>query len=244
MKEKFDLSLILACYNEGPIFERSVEKVLSVLDQTDFSYEVIFIDDASVDETSVSIKKIIKKNPRRSLTVIYHQKNKGRGASVREGILKARGKVVGYIDVDLEIPADYIPRFVNAILSGYDVAVANRVYDFTLRSLPRWIASKGYVSLRRMLLNNNLRDTEAGYKFFSRRKILPVLKKTVDPGWFWDTEIMTRSNRAGLKIMEIPTVFIRNFEKNSTVRLIPDTIDYFIKLFQFRKTNILRPKKV
>lgn len=236
IKEKFDLSLILACYNEGSIFERSVEKVLSVLDQTDFSYEVIFVDDASRDKTKAKIKKILKQNPRRNLKAIYHRENQGRGKTVTDGILRSRGKVVGFIDVDLEIPGDYIPRFVNAILAGCDLAIAWRIYDLNLRSIPRWVASKGYVGLRRKLLDNDLQDTEAGYKFFNRRKILPILKKTKDPGWFWDTEIMVRSKLAGLKIINIPTVFIRNFEKKSTVKLIPDTIDYFIKLFRFRKT--------
>lgn len=235
MKNKFDLSLILACYNEEPILKENIEKIFSILDQTDFSYEIIFIDDCSRDKTAQVIRQIIKKNPRRNLVSIYHQKNQGRGKTVTDGILRSRGKVVGFIDVDLEIPADYVPRFVNAVLLGYDVAVALRIYDFTLRSLPRWFASKGYIKLRKWLLGNGLKDTEAGYKFFNRQKILPILKKTRDPGWFWDTEIMIRSKKAGCKIIEIPTVFIRDFEKKSTVRLIPDSFAYLRRLFLFRK---------
>ena len=235
MKEKFDLSLILACYNEGLMFRQSVKKVFSVLDQTDFSYEVIFVEDKSTDRTTASIKQIIKNNPRRNLTAIFHQQNQGRGKTVTDGILQAKGKVVGFIDIDLEVPADYMPRFINAILSGYHLAVAHRIYDFTLRSLPRWISSKSYVGLRKWLLGTDLEDTEAGYKFFNRRKILPILKKTTDPGWFWDTEIIIKSSNAGLKIIEIPTVFIRNFDKKSTVKLIPDSIDYLIKLIKFKK---------
>jgi len=233
MKEKFDLSLILACYNEGTIFKDNVKKVFNVLDQTDFSYEIIFIDDASIDKTGTAIAKIIKDNPLRNLRSIYHDKNQGRGKTVTEGIREAKGKVVGFIDIDLEIPADYLPRFVNAILSGYDVAIAYRVYDFTLRRLIRWFTSKGYIALRKKLLKTDLKDTEAGYKFFNRQKILPILKKTKDPGWFWDTEIMINSSLNNLRIMEIPTVFIRNFQKKSTVKLIPDTFDYLLKIIKF-----------
>jgi glycosyltransferase involved in cell wall biosynthesis len=235
MENKFDLSLIIPCYNEGEIFEQNVKKVFSVLEQTDFSYEVIFVEDCSTDKTLAKIKKIIKANPRFNLGVIYHQKNLGRGRAVADGFLEARGKIVGFIDIDLEVPADYIPRFVNAINEGNDLAIANRVYDLKLRNLTRWIASKGYIFLRDLLLKTDFQDTEAGYKFFNRQKILPVLKKTKDSGWFWDTEIMVRSKKANLKIIEIPTVFIKNFEKKSTVNLIPDSIEYFIKLVKFNK---------
>jgi len=235
MREKFDLSLIIPCYNEGSIFKQSVKKVFSVLEQTDFSYEVIFVEDKSQDRTRTVLKQMVKNNPRRNLTAIYHEKNYGRGKAVTDGILLAKGRVVGFIDIDLEIPPDYIPRFVNAVLKDFDVAVAHRVYDFSLRGLARWISSKSYVRLRKWFLGTNLEDTEAGYKFFKRKKILPVLKETQAQGWFWDTEIMIRASLRGLKIIEIPTVFIRNLEKQSTVRLLPDSIDYLIKLFQFRQ---------
>lgn len=234
MKAKFDLSLIIPCFNEEQIFEKNIIKVFEVLDQTDLSYEIIFVDDKSLDNTLNLISKVIKKNPRRNLVLIKNAKNQGRGKTVTDGILKAKGNAVGFIDIDLEISADYIPRFVNEILGKFDAACAFRVYDFTFRSLARWFASKGYKNLRKLFLKDKLNDTEAGYKFFKRSKILSVLKKTKDPGWFWDTEIMINSHYAGLKIIEIPTVFIRDFEKKSTVRLLTDTINYLIKLNSFK----------
>lgn len=87
----------------------------------------------------------------------------------------------------------------------------------------------------RRILGIQLNDTETGYKFFDRRKILPVLKKTRNPGWFWDTEIMTIAYYQGLKIEEIPVLFIRRFDKQSMVNIIPDTLDYFVNLCRFRK---------
>lgn len=244
MKNKFDVSLILACYNEGPIFSKNVKQVFSILDQTDFSHEVIFVEDHSQDRTKQKVAQILKNNPRRNLSVIFHQQNQGRGKTVTDGIYQAKGRVVGFIDIDLEIPADYIPRFINAILQGTDVAVARRVYDFNLTSLPRWLASKGYVFLRKKLLGDKIEDTEAGYKFFKRDKILPVLTKCQDSGWFWDTEIIMRSIKAGLKIKQIPTVFIRNLKKKSTVRLLPDTWDYLYKLFSFSLSRGQKRKKI
>ncbi len=110
-----------------------------------------------------------------------------------------------------------------------------RIYDFTLRSLPRWIASKGYGIVRNLFLGEVFKDTEAGYKFFDRDKILPVAGKCQSPGWFWDTEIMVKASRAKLRRTEIPVVFIRRYDKTSTVKLIPDTLIYLRELWNFNR---------
>jgi len=234
MPEQFDVSLILPCYNEAEHFESSVDRIIEILDGTDFSWEILFIDDKSRDETPVLIKNYIAGHRRQHLSGYFHQINRGRGATVAEGIKLSQGKIVGYIDIDLEVLPDYIPRFVQAVENGADVAAGWRIYDFTLRSLPRWIASKGYNFIRDLVLGTAIKDTEAGYKFFRKKKILPILKKCLSPGWFWDTEIMVQSEKAGLKIEQIPVVFIRRFDKTSTVRLIPDTLVYLKELWRFK----------
>jgi len=235
MPEQFDVSLILPCYNETEHFTKSVDRIIQVLDGTDFSWEILFIDDKSRDETPLLIKNYIAGHRRQHLSGYFHQINRGRGATVAEGIEKSQGKIVGYIDIDLEVLPDYIPRFVQAVENGFDVAAGWRIYDFTLRSLPRWFASKGYNFVRDRVLGTTIKDTEAGYKFFRKKKILPIFKKCVSPGWFWDTEIMVQSEKAGLKISQIPVVFIRRFDKTSTVRLLPDTLMYLKELWRFRK---------
>ena len=122
-----------------------------------------------------------------------------------------------------------------AIRAGYDVATAKRNYTFRIRSIDRYLLSKGYSRLVKWVLGFPLQDTETGFKFFNRAKILPVLEKTHDQKWFWDTEIMVRSYLAGLKIIEIPTLFIRRFDKQSTVNPLRDSVEYLVKLFRFKK---------
>ncbi len=90
----------------------------------------------------------------------------------------------------------------------------------------------GYARLSAFLLGTGLRDTETGCKFFRRQTIFPVLEETACNGWFWDTEIMTRAYYAGLRILEIPTPFIRK-GRISTVRLGPAVFKYLTDLFRF-----------
>jgi glycosyltransferase involved in cell wall biosynthesis len=231
-----DLSLVLACYNEESVIEDSVAAILEVLDDTRYSYELIFVDDCSKDRTRDLIDGLIERYPDKRMSRIFHTENKGRGGAVSDGIRAAQGDVAGFIDIDLEVHARYIPSCVNAVQNGADVAVGRRVYKLNLRSLDRYVLSTGYVWLVRRLLGVDLNDTETGYKFFKRERILPVLDEIDDQLWFWDTEVMVRSYYREYNIAEIPCLFLRRFDKASTVSPLSDTADYFRQLWRFRKT--------
>lgn len=231
-----DLSLVLACYNEELVIEESVAEILEVLDNTRYSYEVIFVDDCSQDRTRELIDEVIARYPDKRMSKILHKENKGRGGTVADGIAASHGAVAGFIDIDLEVHARYIPSCVNAVENGADIAVGRRVYKLNLRSLDRYIMSAGYIWLVRRVLGVDLNDTETGYKFFKRERILPVLGEIEDQRWFWDTEVMVRSDYRGYQIVEIPCLFLRRFDKTSTVHPLSDTVDYFRKLWRFRKT--------
>ncbi len=232
--KQIDVSIVVACYNEEALLRESVALLASILDDSRFSYELIFVDDRSQDQTRGIIEGLVKQH--KAFHALYHESNQGRGRAVRDGIAVAKGKVVGFIDIDLEVSPVYIPLFVRMILNGEaDVVTGLRIYREGLSSLHRSILSRGYSWLVRTMLGIPLRDTETGYKFFNRKRILPIVKKTTNNGWFWDTEIMAYAHRAGLRIREEPVLFIRRFDKKSSVRLVHDTIDYLWNLLAFRR---------
>jgi len=173
-------------------------------------------------------------HPQLALRTILHERNRGRGATVTDGFRAARGAITGYIDVDLEVHSRYIPSLVHAIERGADVATLRRIYAFQVRSLDRYAMSRGYSFLVRRLLDVDFADTETGYKFFGRERVLPLLDEIRDPGWFWDTEFMVRAARRGLRIVEIPGAYIRRGDKTSTVRGLRDSLRYFRQLLRFR----------
>jgi glycosyltransferase involved in cell wall biosynthesis len=230
----YDLSLIVACYNEEPILHASMAQVFDVLDGTRLSYEVIFVDDMSQDRTRAVIDEIIARHPWRPLRRILHERNRGRGRTVADGFLVAQGAVAGYIDIDLEVEAHYIPVCVRAVQQGADVATALRTDRFRLRSLDRYVMSRGYAWLMRRLLHVPLVDTETGFKFFRRERLLPLLATVRADGWFWDTEVMVRAFRAGYRIVEIPCLYVRRFDKPSSVARWRDSVDYLRQLWRFR----------
>jgi dolichyl-phosphate beta-glucosyltransferase len=229
------ISVVLACYNEEATLAANFSEIRDTLDGLGESYEVIFVDDVSQDRTRELIRSIVKSHSDVEFQVLLHEINRGRGATVTDGFRAARGAITGYLDADLEVHSRYIPSLVRAIEKGADVATVRRIYAFQVRSLDRYLMSRGYSFLVRRMLGISVRDTETGYKFFRRETLLPVLAEVRDPGWFWDTEFMVRASRRGLRIEEIPGAYIRRFDKTSTVRGVRDSLRYFAKLVAFRR---------
>lgn len=229
--EKIQISLILPCYNEQQHVEKSFDSIVNIMESIKIPWEIILIDDKSQDDTVKLIKKLTNLYKNKNIKFYLHKKNKGRGATVSEGFKKAKGFVVGYMDIDCEISPHYIPIFIGSILKGSDIAIAKRFYKFSIFSLHRWLTSKLYSYLVQFVFNLPFHDTESGYKFFNRKKISKVLNSTRDNHWFWDTEIIVKSYLYfNLKIVEVPTIFIRRRDKKSTVNIWSDSIQYVNKL--------------
>jgi glycosyltransferase involved in cell wall biosynthesis len=230
------VSVVLACYNEEEILLSSFAEIRDTLEGLGRPYEIVFVDDVSRDRTRQLISEIVAAHPGTAIQVVLHERNRGRGATVTDGFRAAKGDVVGYLDVDLEVHARYIPSLVRAIEQGADVATVRRIYAFQIRSLDRYLMSRGYSFLVRRLLDLPVHDTETGYKFFRRERLLPVLDEIEDGGWFWDTEFMARASRRGLRLVEIPGAYVRRSDKTSTVSGVRDSVEYFRKLLRFRRT--------
>lgn len=228
------LTLILPCYNEEEHFRISAEKIYSVLTNTSIPFEIIFAEDKSKDNTRSLIEEFLQDKQDSRLQTFFHNTNQGRGRTVNDGIAKAQGEFVGFIDIDCEISPVYIPECLRILERGEDVVCADRRYEIDPSGIVRALASKIYAFLVKWFFETHLKDTEAGYKFFRRDKITDILPKVENQGWFWDTELMVRSELAGLKIVFLPVLFKRRHDKTSTVRLIPDTLEYLRELKRFK----------
>src|SRR6266700_495119 len=122
-----DLSLIVPCYNEAGHLEASVRTVIEVLELTPWAWEIVFVDDGSTDDTRAIIARLAAGDPR--CRFIFHEQNRGRGAAFKTGFAASRGVVTGFVDIDLEVHARYIPSLVAEIEKhGADIATGNRHY--------------------------------------------------------------------------------------------------------------------
>lgn len=227
-----DLSLIFPCFNEAAVFQGSVARVKGLLSSSRLGYEIIFVDDCSSDGTQELIRREVASS--RDCSAIFHARNIGRGGAVADGIRAAKGRVVGYLDIDLEVSPVYIFEMMAAIGSGMEAVCAYRHYDFTFRSMFRNLLHSVYSSFAVLALRLRVSDPNAGCKFFLREKIMPVLELASDRHWFWDTEIMKRAAICGLTIGEVPVLYLQNRKKQSTVRVLNDTVHFISNVLSFR----------
>ncbi len=229
-----DLSLVIPCYNEGEHLRQSAADLLEVLDQLRLDVEVVFVDDGSRDDTREQIAEICSRDAR--CRAILHERNRGRGAAVKTGFAATTGRVTGFLDIDLEVHALYIPMLVGLVdRHGVDVATGLRYYLLSqTHGIHRAVLSRIYRWLCRFLLDTGVRDTETGFKMFRRETAAAVVLGSDADGWFWDTEVMTRAALADLRIHEFPVLFLRRWDKTSTVRFLPDIWRYLVELQRFR----------
>lgn len=230
--DAIDLSVVIACYNEAGHIRVSLPMLERVLIASGERYELIVIDDASQDDTQQILHEML--DGRSDVTLRCHEKNVGRGGTIQEGIGLASGRVVGYLDIDLEVGPWYILPALDILENRQaDGVIAHRVYK--LRAHPvvliRQMLSIGFRKLSHLFLSIPVHDSAGGFKFFRRERILPVLELCHNRHWFWDTEVVYLAHLHGLKLSEIPTLFIRRPEKKSTVRVVSDTVRHFAALF-------------
>lgn len=233
-----DVSIVVPCYNEAPHLRAHIDELIHVLDGMHLSYELLLIDDCSTDETTIRMRECALTYPHHAICTVFHTKNLGRGGTVTEGIRLAKGRFVGFLDIDLEVHARYVPAALIALERGQaDMVLAERFYRFQLFAWKRWLMSRGYRWLVQYLLNTPSLDTEAGFKFFRREAILPVLERVRDQHWFWDTEVTIRALDAQLHVHIEPVLFDRDENKQSTVRAFRDSYRMFRALLDFARVR-------
>jgi glycosyltransferase involved in cell wall biosynthesis len=230
-----DVSIVVPCYQDAGHLRASVTEIYNLMNKTRYSFEMIFVDDCSKDNSKDVILSVCKDFPNTSY--LFHEKNVGRGGAFMNGAKLARGKFVGFLDIDLEVGCVYLPEVILNLESGFDVVTVYRHYE--LNSSPvfifRHILSSGYKSLVSMYLGIPKMDTETGFKFFKRdclEKLAPVVE---NKKWFFDTEVMVQAYLHKYKIKEVDGLFIQNRNKTTTVKIVRDTIDYFRELWKFKK---------
>jgi hypothetical protein len=194
------ISIVLPAYNEADRIEKAVERIKEEL-KTDF--EIIIAEDGSTDGTDAISSQLSKKYS--EVRHLHSPERLGRGKALKNAFEVADGEILVYMDVDLSTDLSHLDELIR-YAGENDVVTGSRMLPESIaeRSLGRKIATSAYNSLVRIILRSKIRDHQCGFKAFRKESILPLLKITKSSHWFWDTEILIRSQRNGLKVKEFP----------------------------------------
>jgi len=213
-----DVSVVVPAYNEERRLPGTARAWIAFFEGQPFAWEVLVVDDGSRDGTAAVAEQIAASCA--SVQVLRQGRNRGKGAAVRAGMLAASGTYVFHVDADLNVTPDHLPRFVQALRRGADIAIGTRNarrYVATERSGTRVLAGLLIQVLRRALLLPTIRDTRCGFKGFTREAAQAVFSRATVNGFAFDIEALFIARRLGHRVREIPVEI--EFRPGSTYSL-------------------------
>ncbi|HTS38688.1 MAG TPA: dolichyl-phosphate beta-glucosyltransferase [Candidatus Solibacter sp.] len=202
-------SIVIPAYNEGARLGATLEKVLTYLHQQGWDAEVIVVNDGSRDNTAEIVRSFAAKNP--ALRLVENPGNRGKGYSVRNGMLNARGRVVLFSDADLSSPIEEAPKLFQALENGADIAIGSRWLRAETQTqrqpLHRQLFGRIFNLLLRLTLGLKFKDTQCGFKAFKQRAAQTIFPLQKIERWGFDPEILFLARKFGLKVEEIPVAW-------------------------------------
>lgn len=227
------LSVIVPCYNEADCIIISLRKIIDYLSRKDFTYEIIVVDDGSVDNTKNLVEKFIKDNPG-ILIKLLSTEHKGKGYAVKTGMLNSSGEYTLFLDADLSTDITEFDKILPFIQQGVDVIIGSRrIKGSTIvRHQPflREFMGRIFTWLSNLFLGTDYSDFTCGFKCFSKQAKEKIFTAQKIDGWSFDSEILYLAKKFNFKIKEIPVVWYN--DPSTNVKLFKDTILSFFELLK------------
>jgi len=202
-------SIVIPAYNEGERIGNTLHRVLHYADERKWSVEVLVVNDGSRDSTVDIVQQYAKQNP--CLRLIENPGNRGKGFSVRNGMLHAQGKILLFTDADLSSPIQEADKLFAAIQGGADVAIGSRWLNAQLQSrrqpLHRQVFGRVFNLMLRLVLGLRFKDTQCGFKAFTRTAAQAIFPLQNIERWGFDPEVLYLAQRFHFKIAEVPVVW-------------------------------------
>ena len=199
-------SIIIPAYNESARITATLDKVLAYVAVQKWAAEVLVVNDGSRDNTADIIQSYTRNNP--IVRLVQNPGNRGKGYSVRNGMLSARGDVLLFTDADLSSPIYEAPKLFAAIAEGADVAIGSRWLQRELQTerqpLHRQFFGRVFNWFLRLVLGLKFADTQCGFKAFKREAAQAIFPRQRIYRWGFDPEILFLAKKFCLKTREVP----------------------------------------
>jgi dolichyl-phosphate beta-glucosyltransferase len=227
-------SIIIPAYNEAARVGATLEKVLAYAAERGWDAEIITVDDGSRDNTSEIVRGYAEKNPR--LRLLENPGNRGKGYSVRNGMMHAHGEILLFSDADLSSPIKEAEKLFAAIENGADVAIGSRWLQSELQtqrqSLHRQLFGRVFNLLLRIILGLKFKDTQCGFKAFTRRAAEIIFPLQSIERWGFDPELLYLAKRFKLKIAEVPVAWAHC--EGTRINPLRDGAKMFLEMLKIR----------
>jgi dolichyl-phosphate beta-glucosyltransferase len=232
------LSVVVPAYNERARIQATLSRIVAYLDETrPGDYEVIVVDDGSDDGTADLVADLAPNNAR--LRVLRYTPNRGKGHAVRYGMLRAQGRFLLFCDADLATPIEEVETLFARLDQAHAIAIGSRDTpgaNLTRRQSPvREMGGKLFNRCVQALAVPGIRDTQCGFKLFTREAACDVLSHCRVDNFSFDVEILYLARQRGHGIAEVPVRWAH--QEGSKVRFLRDGWRMLKTLWRIRTTD-------
>ena len=205
------ISVAITALNEGARLPRSMDTLIPYLERMGRPFEVVVNDDGSTDNTADVVERFIARFPGR-VRLVRSQANQGKGAGVRRAVLASAGRYILFSDADFSTPIDELPRLLEKLESGYDIAIGSRVQpdgsDMRVsQPIYRRLFGMLFHRLRDPLVVRGIKDTQNGFKAFRGEVAHALFRDTTLSSIMFDVEVLYLAQRRGYRIAEVPVTW-------------------------------------
>lgn len=233
-----DISIVIPSYNEELRLPATLERIAAFLGAFGGTAEVLVVDDGSRDRTAQVAESFRDRIP--LLRVIPNDVNRGKGYSVRHGMLEARGRIVLFTDADLSAPIEEATKLFDA-LKHHEVAIGSRALDRSLitvhESRFREFAGIVFNAIVRVILWLPYVDTQCGFKAFLREPCRIIFEQQRIERFGFDPELLYLARHHGLRAVEIPVRWAHS--PATKVSMLRDSVQMFLDVFTIRWNALL-----
>ena len=239
MREDVYLSVIVPAYNEAERLPRTLERFNKYLSSTGFTYEILVALDGPSDRTREVLREMRREIPH--LKVIDRPVNHGKGFTVKEGMLRAAGRIRLFTDADNSTDIAHFDKMIPLFKDGYDIVIASRHSKDAAgaqQAVPqarykRIVGQFGNIIIRSVAVPG-IWDTQCGFKAFRAEVAERIFSQTTIEGWAFDIEILAVARAANYKIGIIPAYWVNDARSHvrwfDYLRVLGDTLRVRIRL--------------
>ena len=199
-------SIVIPAFNEAGRIPATLRSVVDCIRKQGWSAEVIVVDDGSTDSTAQVVRDFAADAP--EVRLIQNPGNRGKGYSVRAGMLQALGEVAMFTDADLSAPMEEAEGLFAAIADGADIAIGSRWLDRGRQThrqpFYRQFFGRCFNAVTRFVMGLQFADTQCGFKAFTRAAAQTVFQLQTIERWGFDPEILFIALKRGYRIQEVP----------------------------------------
>ena len=231
-----DLSIVIPAYNEAARLPAALAAIAAYVARDPRRVEVIVVNDGSADGTGALLRQPPAAPPTVTWRMLHNQGNRGKGFSVRHGMLAATGARRLFTDADLSAPIAQLPRLEAALDAGADIAIGSRSRRelLTVRQNPlRENAGRMFNLIVRLGLGLPFHDTQCGFKLFTRESAQAIFPAQRIEGWGFDPELLYLARRLRFRTREVPVVCAH--AEGAKIRLVRDSLRMFGDIATIRR---------